>query len=280
MNGSYRFRQLPASIVDRFMTRTFPSPLSVLMPVCNERDVIETVVEEWHREVLQFLPAGSEFILDDGASTDGTLEILEALQRKYPYIRILYSKRDGFAASAKRLYTEARCPVVFFTDSDGQYIATEFWKLAPHIDHADMVHGAKMIRRDPFPRLILSDVFNFIARRKFGTKLGDINSAFRLVRKTLLDQIVPSLHCQPTLINAELLLRAHCLGYHILQVDIAHRDREHGTSRGLPTTRMIQNCWQAYRGLCSLQAEVGHLAFQQRAAKVVGPVKEASSTTV
>jgi glycosyltransferase involved in cell wall biosynthesis len=139
------------------------------MPVRNEQDIIEDVVEEWHTEVMQYLPPTSELIFDDGASTDGTLAKLEALQRKYTYIQILYSQRDGFAKSARRLYTQARCPLVFFTDSDGQYIASEFWKIAPHMDHADLIHGAKMIRRDPFFRLISSEIFNFIARRKFGT---------------------------------------------------------------------------------------------------------------
>lgn len=38
-------------------------PVSILMPVCNEVDVIERVLMEWHEEVFCYLPAQSEFIL-------------------------------------------------------------------------------------------------------------------------------------------------------------------------------------------------------------------------
>jgi len=80
-------------------------------------------------------------IFDDGESNDGTLEKLEMLQEKYRYIRILYSKKEGFAAAARRLYQEARCPLVFFTDLDGQYVADEFWKAAALIEGCDMAHA-------------------------------------------------------------------------------------------------------------------------------------------
>src|SRR2546428_10121828 len=98
-------------------------PVSVLMPVCNEAALIEGVVREWEADVFRHLPAGSELVFDDGESRDGTLARLEALRADLPFVRILYSQRDGFAASARRLHSEARCPLVFFTDSDGQYVA-------------------------------------------------------------------------------------------------------------------------------------------------------------
>ncbi|MBV8781039.1 MAG: glycosyltransferase family 2 protein, partial [Phycisphaerae bacterium] len=74
------------------MIRVFPHSVSILMPICNESEVVESVVEEWDREVFRYLPAGSELLFDDGASTDGTLEKLDTLREKHPYIRVLRSK--------------------------------------------------------------------------------------------------------------------------------------------------------------------------------------------
>ncbi len=237
------------------MNRILTQPVSVLMPVCNEVTVVEQVVEEWHASVFRSLPSGSELIFDDGESTDGTLEKLERLREKYRYIRILYSKKEGFAAAARRLYQEARCPLVFFTDSDGQYVADEFWKAAALIEGCDMAHGAKSNRQDPLYRKLASRCFNQAANAFFRTGLRDINSAFRLLSKAMVDDLLPRIHCMPTLFNAEMLLRAHGQGYVIRQVDVAHRPRKYGRSRGLPPTTFTWECCRAYQGLCQLRTE-------------------------
>lgn len=51
-------------------------PISILMQVCNEAEVIESVIEECVGDVFEFLPEGSEILFGDGASTDGTQELL------------------------------------------------------------------------------------------------------------------------------------------------------------------------------------------------------------
>jgi dolichol-phosphate mannosyltransferase len=236
--------------------RTLPEPVSILMPVCNEAEVIEQVIEEWANDVFRHLPPESEFLFDEAASTDGTREILERLRQKYPYIRVMYNeKKDGFAAAARRLYREAKCPLVFFTDSDGQYVASEFWKLAPYIDKYWIVHGAKIARQDAIFRKVASAVFNLAARFILDVHYSDINSAFRIVRKDLSDVMLPKLKCMPTLLNAELLLRAELENYPIKQVHVIHRRRQHGVSRGLPPNRYLMECLGAYRGLLAIKSE-------------------------
>src|SRR5437867_775200 len=104
------------------------------MPVYNEAEVLENVIEEWIKDVFQHLPEGSEIVIADGASNDGTRDILRRLSLSYPFIRPIYrDRKEGFGAAARVLYAEARCPWMFFTDSDGQYVPAEFWKLAPFI---------------------------------------------------------------------------------------------------------------------------------------------------
>jgi dolichol-phosphate mannosyltransferase len=231
-------------------------PVSVLMPVCDEAAVIEGVVREWEADVFRHLPAGSELVFDDGDSRDGTPEILARLQAELPFVRVLHSPRDGFGAAAARLYRAARCPLVFFTDSDGQYVAHEFWRVAEALPTCDMAHGAKLRRCDPLYRKAASACFNRIAGRLFGVEVADINSAFRLLPKALVDELLPQAHCLPTLLNAELLLRALAAGYTVKQVDVEHRPRTRGTSRGLPATRFARECLDAYRGLSRLRDEL------------------------
>ncbi|NLX98662.1 MAG: glycosyltransferase family 2 protein [Rhodopirellula sp.] len=226
------------------------------MPVCNEADVIRQVLEEWHDEVIRHLPDGTELILDDGDSTDGTLDILGQLGKRFAYLRVIRSKRDGFAAAARRLYQAAACPLVFFTDSDGQYVPAEFWKLTPYIDETDMVHGAKMYRRDPAFRRGASWAFNRLSRWYFGVAVADINSAFRLMHREMIEDVLPDARHMPSLLNAELLLRAVSRGYAIRGVGVAHRPRAYGVSRGLPARRFLIDCFRAHQGLVRLRREL------------------------
>lgn len=233
-----------------------PAPVSVLMPVCNEADVLEGVLEEWVADVFRYLPDGSELVIAEAASTDGTREILAKLCRKYAFIRVLYrDTKEGFAAAARLLYDEARCPLVFFTDSDGQYVPAEFWKLAPFAKEFSIVHGAKIGRQDPFFRKVASAIFNRIARFLFDVHYSDINSAFRIMKTDLVKELLPRLHCMPTLLNAELLLRAELDNRSIKQVHVIHRHRQTGVSRGIPPGRFLKESLAAYRGLCKLKSE-------------------------
>lgn len=238
------------------MKHTLSEPVSVLMPVCNEAELLEGVIEEWIDVVIRFLPSGSELVIAEAASTDGTREILASLCAKYPYIRVYYRDlKDGFAAAARLLYSEARCPWVFFTDSDGQYVPSEFWKLTPFADNFAIIHGAKIGRQDPFFRKVASAVFNRVARFIFDIHYSDVNSAFRLMRRDVVTELLPSIHCMPTLLNAELLLRAELDNRSIKQVHVIHRKRPSGISRGLPPGRFLAESWAAYRGLLRMKAE-------------------------
>jgi glycosyltransferase involved in cell wall biosynthesis len=231
-----------------------PSPVSILMPVCNEADVIEYVIKEWVDDVIQFLPEGSEFILEDANSTDGTIDVINKLAIQYPNIRlIIHPTRDGFSAAARRLYNEAKCPLVFFTDSDGQYVASDFWKLAPYIESFDLIHGAKIGRKDPAFRRYASSIFNKMSEFLFAVTYSDINSAFRLMKREVLERTLPQVNCMPTLLNAELLLRAEFENFRIKQMYVLHRERRFGESRGLPTNRFVWDALLAFRGLLKIK---------------------------
>jgi len=230
------------------------SPVSILMPVCNEVDVIEYVIQEWVDDVLQFLPEGSEFVLEDANSADGTLDVIRKWAAKYPYIRLIaHPTRDGFSAAARRLYTQAKCPLIFFTDSDGQYVASDFWKLAPYIESYDLIHGAKIGRKDPAFRRFASSIFNKLSEFLFAVTYSDINSAFRLMRREVIQRTLPQVNCMPMLLNAELLLRAEFENFRIKQVYVLHRERRFGVSRGLPTNRFVWDALLAARGLLKIK---------------------------
>jgi glycosyltransferase involved in cell wall biosynthesis len=241
-------------------------PVSVLMPICNEADVIRHVVEEWQTSVFSRLPAGSELVLDD-CSEDGTFEILQELRREFPFIRVNRSARDGFFNSAIRLYRLAKNELIFFTDSDGQYVPADFWRIYERIDECEMVHGYKSGRCDPFYRKAGSLLFNAVSRAYFNSRAKDVNSAFRLVRRESLDAVLDSIRHLRMMPNAELYLRLERQGHRISNVPVRHRARTNGPSRSIPLFKFFREGFFALVGLRRLKRDLAlanQAAFSRR----------------
>ncbi len=232
-------------------------PVSILMPVYNEADIIQAVVEEWHQEVIAFLPPGSELLFDD-ASDDQTTQILQSLQERYPYIQIHHAERDGFGNAAKRLYMAAKNPLIFFTDSDGQHLPDDFWRAAKAMcasdaDGYDMLNGYKVGRKHPYYQIFGSALFNIFARLLFSSKGRDINSAFKLIRRSLIQDLVPKLEYIPTFINSELYIRAEKAGYRIHNIPVGHRARHIGESKVSTPISYFRHGLQSVRGMLALR---------------------------
>lgn len=239
------------------MAHSFPEPVSILLPVCDEVEGIESVLAELVEVVYRHLPEGSEFLIEEGGSRDGTKKLLAELSERWPFLDIVYKdRREGFAAAARSLYRRARCPWVFFSDSDGQCVASEFWRLAGAAPEFDFVLGVKRIRYDPLVRRITSRVFNRIASAMFDVPSPDINFGFRLARREALLRCLERCADMPTLLNAEVTIYAHVLGYRILPVQVHHRPRIFGLSRGLDPGTVPSNSWKAFAGLLRIRAKV------------------------
>ena len=208
-------------------------PVSILLPVCQEAEGIESVVAELAEVVFRYLPEGSEFLIEEGGSTDGTKEILQELTQRWPFLKVHYSDRkEGFAVAARKLYQRASCPLIFFTDSDGQCVASEFWRLMSALDGNDFVLGRKRIRHDPLMRRVSSRVFNLIARLLFGFSFCDINFGFRICSRKEILNVLEDVEVMPTMINAEIAIVAHARALSMVEVDVHHRPRLFGMVQG------------------------------------------------
>lgn len=59
-----------------------------------------------------------EVLVCDGASTDGTVAIIERFERKYPFVRCIHKENEGVSASRNRGMQEAAGEYLQFVDSD------------------------------------------------------------------------------------------------------------------------------------------------------------------
>src|SRR3989344_5030936 len=105
-----------------------PASLSVVMPVYNEEDAIETVIADYLDIIGQF--EHGELVIINDKSTDHTLALLEKLAAQDSRVRFFSNEVNlGHGPTLIRAYREARGDYVFHVDSDNQFIAEDFWLL-------------------------------------------------------------------------------------------------------------------------------------------------------
>jgi len=231
-------------------------PVSILIPVSNEAEGIESFLAETVETVYRYLPEGSEIHIEEGGSRDGTRDVLVDLNRRWTFLNIDYNnKKEGFAVAAATLYRRAKCPLIFFLDSDGQCVPAEFWKLVPAINDHDFVLGKKKIRHDPLYRRVLSRSFNTTAGVLFGLRFTDINFGYRLVWR---DPLLKSLECRrymQTMLNAELVILASLMDFKICEVPVHHRPRLYGAPQGFNTSKILLEAVAAFYALLLLKRD-------------------------
>jgi glycosyltransferase involved in cell wall biosynthesis len=231
--------------------------VAICMPVLNEIEVIEFVVNEW-LEVVSKLPPGSHIYIEDGGSTDGTKDVLQAIQKEQGnLVRISWrEKPEGFGVAAKRLLNTAEAEWVFFTDSDGQYVASDFWLLWNRRENRDFVRGIKLGRQDPFIRRVTSLIWNKSVRFLFELPISDVNAAYLLIRQDFLQQLLPTIRLLPTMVLSELMIRSVMANARYEKdIYIMHRARAAGKSRATPTSGLLKVGTKQLRGLFAIKED-------------------------
>jgi glycosyltransferase involved in cell wall biosynthesis len=163
-------------------------------------------------------------------STDRTWEILNVLKKKYKRMRIVHQPREqkGYGVGLRLGLRAARYAHVFYTDADNQFNLEEITRLLPYVEQFDIVSGYRMKRRDPFGRILTSKVYNVLLRIIFGLKVRDVDSAFKIYRKKVIDAI--SINAKHGIVDAEILIKARNLGFRIKEVPVHHYARHAGVS--------------------------------------------------
>jgi len=229
-------------------------PISVVIPVFNEAEVIEKVVRDFQAKVVSKIP-GSELIVAEDGSTDGTKEILARLAEELPIRLVSGVERKGYTGAVKDALKLPKYDIVLFSDSDGQQEPDDFWPMYEKMQDYDLIVGYKHPRKDPFLRLMLSKFFQKLNRILFGARFHDINCGFRLIRKNVIEDVLPEIHLLPQFISSEFVLRTVAKGYRVCETPVRHYEREFGGSRGLPVKKLPVEIWRLIVGLFRLRKE-------------------------
>ncbi len=226
------------------------SQLCIVLPVHNEATSVEKVLMTHYEKILCRIQ--SSLVVAEDGSTDGTREILLRLKEKIPMKLLLSRERMGYGRAVRNLLKGVDSEWVFFSDSDGQYSATDFWSLWKSRQAYDMVIGRKTHRRDAAYRIVLAKGFHQILNFLFRLDLHDADCGFRLIRRKTIESVVDDVEFLKYSFWAEFTIRACLKGFRTGEVPITHMLRDNGATRIYKRSKLPLIILSQFEGLARL----------------------------
>lgn len=210
--------------------------LSIFYPMWNEEQYIHRALEAGHRAARGLVERGEvgqyELIVIDDASTDSTGRIADEIAAADPHVRVVHHPENRKLGGAiKTGFASARGDLILYTDADLPFDMAELpraIRLMRDYD-VDLISAYRFDRTgEGYLRILYTFVYNLLIRSLFGVKARDINFAFKLCRRRMLDHV--ELHSEGSFIDAELVIRSTRLGFEMLQFGVDYFPRTRGES--------------------------------------------------
>ena len=170
--------------------------LSILIPVYNERTVIERSLSLVLRAPLPE-DMERELVIVDDQSTDGTWDILERFAAREPRIRLFRQPfNQGKGAAVRAAIREAVGDFCLVQDADLEYDPNEYpILLRPLLDgRADAVFGSRYLAGEgsrvlPFWHSMINKYLTLISNMFSNLNLTDMETCYKVFRTDLLKSI-------------------------------------------------------------------------------------------
>ncbi|MBK8004059.1 MAG: glycosyltransferase [Gemmatimonadetes bacterium] len=149
--------------------------VSLLIPAKDEAENLPEFVRLCE-EALGKAGFGFEVVVVNDGSRDRTAEVLEELQARYPFLRVVTHRRQrGIADALRSAMDEAHGEVNVFYPADLQYLPEDIPALVTPIlaGEADIVTGTK---QGKYEKAFVSGIYNGLCRLLFGVEATDLNS--------------------------------------------------------------------------------------------------------
>jgi glycosyltransferase involved in cell wall biosynthesis len=214
----------PGSALQRAAKLVPPDPvLSVVMPAFNERQTIEEIIQRVLAVRMRI-----ELIVIDDASTDGTTEILERLQKEHGFVLLKQPRNGGKGAALRRGFTAVTGDLVIIQDADLEYSPEEYPLLTELIctGRADVVYGSRFLGRHRvflLTHYLGNRLLTFIANLLYNTMLSDMETCYKVMRTDVLRSM--ELKSDGFGIEPEITAKVFKRHYRVYEVPISYDGR-------------------------------------------------------
>mgnify|MGYP001568707225 FL=1 len=228
----------------------------IIMPVYNEAECIEKVIQSWMKVVNKY--PGSEILAINDGSKDETKNKLNKLKNKFRKLKVLHKNNEGNGPTVMEGYWMAIKTShnwVFQTDSDDQYPPEYFHKLWKVRHKSNFILGYRLHMKEPLIRIIISKMISIFNIAVFGISLKDANTSFRLMKREYLKKLLKVLPKNLVAPNIFLSLLASLDSHNVVHIPVPHRERKTGKISILGWN-LFRLCVRGFRELVSLRLKL------------------------
>lgn len=204
--------------------------LSVVVPVFNEKESIEELIERIVATMAktEYTNRFEILFVDDG-STDGSRAEITRMSQKYPFVRVA-SLRTNFGKSMALMtgFLHAEGEFIITMDADLQDNPEDIPLLLKTLNDGqyDLVSGWREKRSDTKSRKLGSRMYNKTIQIFSGLDIKDQNCGFKIYRKSLAERLNIYGH-----FHRYLPMQAHLMGYKVGEAPVTNSERKYGCSK-------------------------------------------------
>jgi glycosyltransferase involved in cell wall biosynthesis len=210
--------------------------LSVLIPVFNERNTIEDIVDAVHAAPIK--PIRVEIVAVDDFSTDGTRDILQRLHTAGRIHKLhLQPENRGKGAAIKQALGMSTGEIVIVQDADLEYTPDD-WPvlLGPIVDgRADAVFGSRFLggphRVLFFWHSVGNKVLTTFSNMLTNLNLTDMETCYKAMRGEVARKIQPELKSERFGFEPEITARLAKARARIFEVPISYSGRTYAEGK-------------------------------------------------
>ncbi|MFC2173856.1 glycosyltransferase family 2 protein [Acidobacteriota bacterium] len=216
--------------------------LSVVMPVYNEKETINVILEK-----VKALDYDKEIILVDDFSTDGTREILKEMEGEEG-IRVFYHDvNKGKGAALRTGFEKIEGDVVVIQDADLEYEPAEYSQLLkPILDgRADVVYGSRFLggpHRVLFFWHYLGNKFLTLMSNAFtNLNLTDMETCYKVFKADVIKNI--RIKSNRFGVEPELTAKVSRMNCRIYEMPISYSGRDYSEGKKITWKDGISALW-------------------------------------
>ncbi|MFH1263096.1 MAG: glycosyltransferase family 2 protein [Pseudomonadota bacterium] len=203
--------------------------LSIFLPMYNEETNVGEILPKL-QTVLREITEDYEIVAIDDGSRDRTVERVRSFAAGDPRIRLVqHEVNRGYGAALRTGFQSVTKEIVAYTDADLPVDLEILKVVVPRMESTPVLIGSRS-QHETLKRGLFGTIYRLTLRILFGLRVRDVNFAFKLFRKEVVDQFKARLRSGSVFIDGEVLVLIHRMGIPIVEVPMTYRFRQHGVS--------------------------------------------------
>lgn len=209
------------------------SDLAIVMPAYNEAEGIRGFIDEI-REHVSPLAARVTFVIADDRSTDDTAHVFDDVADVDVQTQPANRGHGPTALAAYRAGLASEPDLLVHVDGDGQFLGADFVRLitAAESTGADVVHGVRDGRTDPWYRKVLTGAVGLLIAAASGRRIPDVNTPLRAYRPSALQALVDAVPADANVPHVHFSLAEARGGFTVRYVRVASIPRRGESTSG------------------------------------------------